>query len=282
MPRPPYHGSRGARRIDHRKSPPMWPSSPLGCALDLLDELRKTPAARLGRRPEGRHPHRLAASLHCGCTLREGAMFPITKLALSFRAISDYWSRHISPPASSNELLDILLSAWWLGELRGDFVNSRFELLKIMFTSMYRDDLGIVFIVGDDAAPPPVEWPDGTSTIDLRPQIRVPSSNTESWDEAACTNAFHALAEVTEKSSIDSYREFAILLPSIKLTYEEFNIWLRRRGYSTQFWQHPDQAHSHHAGAASWPQPVLMMTLHISAVLPPRKKKSLEGDRCSI
>jgi hypothetical protein len=120
-----------------------------------------------------------------------------------------------------------------------------------MFTSMYRDDLGIVFIVGDDAAPPPVEWPDGTSTIDLRPQIRVPSSNTESWDEAACTNAFHALAEVTEKSSIDSYREFAILLPSIKLTYEEFNIWLRRRGYSTQFWQHPDQAHSHHAGAAS-------------------------------
>jgi hypothetical protein len=181
-------------------------------------------------------------------------MFPIAKPVLSFGEISDYWSREISPPASSNELLDTLMSAWWLGELRGDSVNSRFELLKIMFTSMYRDDLGIVFIVGDDAAPPPVEWPDGTSTIDLRPQIRVPSSNTESWDEAACTNAFHALAEVaevTEKSSIDSYREFAILLPSIKLTYEEFNIWLRRRGYSTQFWQHPDQAHSHHAGAAS-------------------------------
>ena len=162
----------------------------------------------------------------------EGAMFPIAKPALSFGEISDYWSREISPPASSNELLDILVSAWWLGELRGDFVNSRLELLKLMFTSMYRDDLGIVFIVGDDAAPPPVELPDGSLKIDLRPQIRVPSSNIESWDEAACTNAFHALAEVTEKSSIDSYREFAVLLPSIKLTYEEFSTWCTKRGFS--------------------------------------------------
>jgi hypothetical protein len=70
-------------------------------------------------------------------------MFPIAKFALSFRAISDYWSRKISPPASSNELLDILVSAWWLGELRGDSVKSRLELLKIMFTSTYRDDLEI-------------------------------------------------------------------------------------------------------------------------------------------
>ena len=71
--------------------------------------------------------------------------------------------------------LSILVSAWWLGELRGDSVHSRFQLLKIMFTSKYRDDLGIVFIVGNDAGPPQVDLPDD----DLRPQIRVPSSNTE-------------------------------------------------------------------------------------------------------
>ena len=52
-------------------------------------------------------------------------MFPIAKPALSFGEISDYWSREISPPASSNELLNILVSAWWLGELRGGSVNSR-------------------------------------------------------------------------------------------------------------------------------------------------------------
>jgi hypothetical protein len=182
----------------------------------------------------------------------ERAMFPIATAALSFREISDYWSRVISPPASSNELLNILVSAWWLGELRGDSVNSRLELLKIMFTSMYRDDLGIIFIVGDDAGPPEIELPDGFSIVDVRPQIRVPSSNIESWDEAACTKPFHALAEVTKESSIKRYQEFAVLLPSIKLTYEEFNIWHTSRGYSPQtFWQHPDQAHRHHGGAAS-------------------------------
>jgi hypothetical protein len=40
MPRPPYHGSRGARGMASPQFPPMCPSSPLGCALDLLDELR--------------------------------------------------------------------------------------------------------------------------------------------------------------------------------------------------------------------------------------------------
>ena len=107
-------------------------------------------------------------------------MLRIAKATLSFLEISDYWSREISPPASSNELLDTLVSAWWLGELRGDSVRSRLELLKTMFTSMDRDDLGIVFIVGDDAGPPPVELPDGFLKVDLRHQIRVPSSNTES------------------------------------------------------------------------------------------------------
>jgi hypothetical protein len=177
----------------------------------------------------------------------EGAMFPIAKAALSFLDISDYWSREIRPPASKDELLDTLVSAWWLGELRGDSAHSRLEYLKSMFTSMYRDDR-IIFLVGDDACPPTFELPDGSLRIDLRPTIRVPSSNIESWDEIACRDAFQALAQI---SSIQSYL-FAIGLTLIKLTYEEFNTWLQRRGYSAPtFWQHPDLAHRHHAGAAS-------------------------------
>jgi hypothetical protein len=170
----------------------------------------------------------------------EGAVFPIAKAALSLLEISDYWSREIRPPASWKELLSILVSAWWLGELRGDSVHSRLQLLKMMFTLKYRDDLGIIFIVGDDAGPgpPQIDLPDGSIEIDVRPQIRVPSSNTESWDEAACRDAFHALAELTERSSIESYREFAVLLlPSTKLTYGEFNTWRRKRGYpKPKFW----------------------------------------------
>jgi len=121
----------------------------------------------------------------------------------------------------------------------------------MMLASKYRDDLRIVFIVGDDAGPPQVDLPDGTLEIDVRPQIRVPSSNTKTWDEAACRDAFHALAKATEDFSIDIYREFAILLPSTKLTYEEFDTWLKSRGYSLPTFWHPDTADCHMARAAS-------------------------------
>jgi hypothetical protein len=111
-----------------------------------------------------------------------------------------------------------------------------------MFTSMYKDDLGLVFIVGDDPGPPRDDSPDEPLEIDVRPQFRVPSSNVESWDEAACKDAFHALAETTEQSLIESYQEFAVFLPSIKLTYEEFNTWRAKRGYDEpKFWKPRDQ-----------------------------------------
>jgi hypothetical protein len=172
----------------------------------------------------------------------EGAMFPIATSTLSFGEIADYWSREMQPPASWNELLSILVSSWWLGEFRGDSIHSRLQLLKIMLSSKYRDDLGIVFIVGDDPGPPPVELRDGSQEIDVRPQIHVPSSNTESWAEAACRDAFHALAEATKGFSIRIYREFAVSLTSIKLTYEEFNTWRAKRGYDEpKFWKPRDQ-----------------------------------------
>jgi hypothetical protein len=72
-------------------------------------------------------------------------MFPIAKTALSFGEIADYWSREI--PASWDEVLRTLESAWWLGELRGNSGPTRLERLRNMFTSMrHRDDLGIIFL----------------------------------------------------------------------------------------------------------------------------------------
>jgi hypothetical protein len=72
-------------------------------------------------------------------------VFPIAESTLSFGEIADYWSREIRPSASPNELLSTLVSAWWLGELRGDSKHSPLQLLKIMFTSMYRDDLALLW-----------------------------------------------------------------------------------------------------------------------------------------
>jgi hypothetical protein len=163
-------------------------------------------------------------------------MFPIAKDALSLHDISDYWSREINPPASSRELFRVLEAAWWLGEFRGDAVHSPLQFLKKMFTSMrQRDDLGIVFVVGNSAGPLQIEMPDGSVRVDVRQQIRVPSVDVGTWDEISCRDAFQALAETC---SLDSYPELAPGLAFIQLSYEEFAAWVAKRGYpEPTFWQ---------------------------------------------
>ena len=118
-------------------------ASLLGCALDLLMNQGKILATRLGRRPERRHrtgsPRRFVAD-----DSAEGAMFPIIESTLSFGEIADYWSREI--PASWDEILRILESAWWQDKLRGNSGPTRLQRLKNMFNSMrHRDDLGVVY-----------------------------------------------------------------------------------------------------------------------------------------
>jgi hypothetical protein len=166
-------------------------------------------------------------------------MFPIAKAALSFGEIADYWSREIHPPASWEEILRTLESAWWLGELRGNSGPTRLQRLKDMFTSMrHRDDLRIVFVVGDCAGPRPVELPDGSRQVDLH-QIRVPSNDTESWDEAACTDAFKALAKTSSK---ESYPDLTVGFTLTELSYQEFNAWRAKRAYhEANFWKPQDQ-----------------------------------------
>src|SRR5262249_19775301 len=168
--------------------------------------------------------------------LAEGAMLPIAKAALSFGEIADHWSGELPPPWSWEKVLSALESAWWLGELRGNSGPTRLQRLKSMFISMRdRNDLGIVFIVGDDARPRRIELPDGSLKLDLRHQICVPSSNTENWDEAACRDAFHALAKTSSK---ESYPELMVGFTLIQLSYEEFNTWRTNRGYfEPKFWR---------------------------------------------
>jgi hypothetical protein len=166
----------------------------------------------------------------------EGAMFPIATSTLSFGEIAEYWSREIRPTATWQELLGTLESAYWLGELRGISGPTRLQRLKNMFTSLrHRDDLGIVFIAGDCAVPHPLELPDGSLKVDLRHQIRVPSANTDSWDDAECSDAYRTLAKTC---SNESYPELTVGFTLIELTYEEFEAWRTKRGYHKQsFWQ---------------------------------------------
>jgi hypothetical protein len=173
-------------------------------------------------------------------------MFPVREPTLSLGDVAKYWSREIHPQASLDELLSTIIGAFWMGEIRPAAI-SRFDLLKNMFRLMHdRSDVELVFITCEEPGPPEVsELPGGTCEVDLRQRIPVPSSNSESWTEDACSPAFYALSGI---KSIKDYGDFAPILWGMKLTYKAFASWLEQRSYvKPSFWAEqiaPDAATS--------------------------------------
>jgi len=162
-------------------------------------------------------------------------MFPIGKSKLSLREIANYWAREIQPPASRNELLQKLEAAWWLGQIRGDSVKSRLDLLKHMLAMYDGDDARIVFLVENFDEPQPKQLPDGSVPVDVPHRIYLPSRDKNTWDESNCEDAFQSLAQT---SSTESYPEMTPGLAWIELTFEEFTNWLLAEGYAkTKFWK---------------------------------------------
>ena len=162
-------------------------------------------------------------------------MFPIGKSKLSLREIANYWAREIQPPASRNELLQKLEAAWWLGQIRGDSVKSRLDLLKHMLAMYDGDDARIVFLVENFEEPQPKQLPDGSVRVDVRHRIYLPSRDKNTWDESNCEDTFQSLAQT---SSTESYPEMTPGLAWIELTFEEFTNWLLAEGYAkTKFWK---------------------------------------------
>jgi hypothetical protein len=163
-------------------------------------------------------------------------MWPIGESKLSLGEIAKYWAREIQPPASRNELLQLLEAAWWLGQIRGDSVKSRLDFLKHMFKAMHdRDDAGVVFFVEDAPEPKMEQLSDGSIVVHYRHPISLPSKDISAWDESNCEDAFQSLAQTT---STESYPEMTPGLAFIELTFEEFTGWLLARGYAkTKFWK---------------------------------------------
>jgi hypothetical protein len=160
-------------------------------------------------------------------------MFPISDDTLPLRDIADFWSREIRPPATFNELLRCLESAWWRGEFIGEGALSRLKLLQHLFQSQF--DLGIVFVVGDESeAPEAKQLPDGAVEIDIRPRIRVPSADADTWIETNCVLAYEDLAAT---SFLTNHPTMRPVLFGFQLSRREFMEWLSRRGSARPtFW----------------------------------------------
>jgi hypothetical protein len=171
-------------------------------------------------------------------------MFPRSAEKLPLLEIADFWSREIIPRASHKELLALLESAWWQGELTGNSALDRLQFLKKMFKSRREPYMqSVVFASPNDAGQPTeIPLPDGRAVV--RPRISVPDE-ADDWTEDSCTDAFETLA------SLPSQEYFPLLSYSIcfiDLTPEEFFGWIRTRGYDVPtFWKMTERPHGREA-----------------------------------
>jgi hypothetical protein len=163
-------------------------------------------------------------------------MFPLSEKQLSLLNIADFWAREIEPSASKKELLGLLESAWWLGEITGNSAITRMQYLRKMFNSRELAAWKAVVFTTRDNHGPETSYPfaNGEVVVDIRPRINL-SEDTDSWTENSCHAAFKTLATLP---SFEHFPELSLGLPFIELTREEFFGWLEKRGFDPpRFWK---------------------------------------------
>ena len=159
-------------------------------------------------------------------------MFPIpSERKLSVFEIAKYWSGEIEPPASAQDLRDVISKAWWCGELIAANGSSRLSTLRGYYSLSAHF---IAFAIPDIQEAP--QWmPNGEGEIELVRPLRVPLPNADpdTWTEANCASAFDALADQWNEAMISPY----LILLDIVLTSKEFFQWVDAIGYRRpSFW----------------------------------------------
>jgi hypothetical protein len=196
----------------------------------------------------------------------EVVLFPVNSDHLSIRQIADYWASEIVRGDSAlrdrreTEICDLLVAAWWRGELVGKGPHTRLFLL----ISLWNHDGSISF---QEAK---VRWPKTLKRAEdgWRISLPVPNGDTKTWDVESCEETFSVLAEKwrelrgwkdadplvypTEPSW--GYRMFAWVIEEIELPREKFLTWADAQNFSVPlFWGHFDRS----VGNKSTPGPAI-------------------------
>jgi hypothetical protein len=153
-------------------------------------------------------------------------VFPIpSNQRLPFLKIADYWSREMKPSANSDELFDLLVKAWWRGEL----VASGAERVNVLKAIQKYPPSRIVFESDQGIK----ELPDDGS-VEVRCVVPLPRSNPDSWKDSDCAEAFQSIAQIWDTCT------FELVTPVIcrlELTEAEFTRWVRSYRYMRgAFW----------------------------------------------
>jgi len=136
-------------------------------------------------------------------------MLPVLQERLSVDEIAQYWSLEIQPPRPSEELVDFLEAAWWLGKLESQppFPN-RLAVLKAIFRSTRAGDgTGVLFFTPEETQG--TEQPDGSlvfkSSDLMQKRVPVPSADPEMWSEPSLARAFEKLSKTPSRKHYPEY-----------------------------------------------------------------------------
>jgi hypothetical protein len=152
-------------------------------------------------------------------------VFPVpSSQPLSFPEVADYWSREMKPPASRDELFELLVKAWW----RGDLVASGAQRVDVVKAIHKFPPSWVTFEANQEIK----ELPDGI--VEVRRFVPLPKSKPDSWMDDDCTVAFQVIAEIWDSS------DFKLLVPvvwGLKLREAEYTRWVESCGYHRgTFW----------------------------------------------
>jgi hypothetical protein len=119
-------------------------------------------------------------------------MFPVAVDRLSISQIADYWASEIvigdSKLRDRREIniCDLLVSAWWRGELTGMTRRTRMEILKSLFPN-WDDEISFLL---------PGKWQKRINKREggIRLWLTVPNADANTWTEENCEETFTALA----------------------------------------------------------------------------------------
>ncbi len=174
-------------------------------------------------------------------------MFPAPdKTDLSIRDIADYWSRETH--ATELELRDVIVRAWWGGNLQNPAGTPRLEALKILFEERRED--WITFVL-DSVDSPPVETErdDGGVEVDLRLRVPLPNNTPEAWTDANCADAFDVLSR---EWTADMCKDLVVGLLATTVARVDFMDWIERSNFAApKFW---GQKRMHKASSKPLPE----------------------------
>jgi len=127
-------------------------------------------------------------------------MLPIPHYVLPLKTVAEYWSREIAGVRTTAEIYGELLSAFWLNELTvfGSRGEPRIDRQRALGSVRLKSEHPGFTVVGSEKMVPPEkeEHPDGSSTIDLRSYIVLPSDEAY-WSDDMVEAAYRTLATMS-------------------------------------------------------------------------------------